>query len=162
MADRKKLPPKEAAAAQALATLIAERTTIPKLAERVGVTPAAVGHWARGEIPVPLRRAAAVADALALDDPGRICQDWEENVAPFIGGSKLARASQPVGLDVGKLATVLAVVEGAVKDSGKEVPAAFKARMIQRVYESQHALSADSASAVQAALAGLLETLGTE
>ncbi|WP_146165807.1 hypothetical protein [Stenotrophomonas panacihumi] len=78
------------------------------------------------------------------------------------GDGATAIASQPVGLDLGKLSTVLAVVEGAVKDSRKAVPVEFKARMIQRVYESQHALTADSASAVQAALAGLLETLGTD
>lgn len=78
------------------------------------------------------------------------------------GRSDTVSASQPVGLDLGKLSTVLAVVEGAVKDSRKAVPAEFKARMIKRVYESQHALSAESAGAVQAALAGLLETLGTD
>jgi hypothetical protein len=71
-------------------------------------------------------------------------------------------ASQSVGLDIEKLSTVLAVVEGAIKDSRKTVPPAFKARMIQRVYDSRHALTAESADAVQAALAGLLETLGTD
>jgi len=129
-----------------------------RLAERVGVTPAAVGHWARGEIAVPLRRAAAVAAALGIPDPGDICVEWREHIAPFLGRASHA-TSHPVGLDLGKLTTVLAVVEGAISDSRKDVPADFKARMIKRVYESQHALNAESAAAVQAALAGLLETL---
>jgi transposase-like protein len=70
--------------------------------------------------------------------------------------------SQPAGLDIGKLTLVLAVVDGAIEDSKKRVPGEFKARMIKRVYESQHALTADSAGAVREALAVLLETLGSE
>lgn len=72
------------------------------------------------------------------------------------------RASQSTGLDADKLALVLGVVEGAIADSRKRVPTEFKARMIKRVYESQPTLNADSASAVQAALAGILETVGSE
>ncbi len=70
--------------------------------------------------------------------------------------------SQSVGLDLDKLSIVLAVVEGAIADSRKKVPASFKARMVKRVYESQHQLSAETADAVKAALASLLETMGAE
>lgn len=70
--------------------------------------------------------------------------------------------SQPAGLDLGKLSTVLAVVEGAIKDSRKRVPPEFKASMIQRVYDSPHALTVDTAAAVRSALAGILETVGSD
>lgn len=73
-----------------------------------------------------------------------------------------AAPSHSMGLDLDKLSTVLAVVEGAIADSRKKVPAQFKASMIKRVYESQQGLSADTADAVRAALASLLETMGTE
>lgn len=70
--------------------------------------------------------------------------------------------SQPAGLDSERLSIVLGIVEGAIADSRKRVPEAFKARMIKRVYEGQHELAADTAPAVQAALVGLLESLGDE
>lgn len=76
------------------------------------------------------------------------------------GGPDLA--SQPVGLDASRLAIVLEIVEGAIADSRKKVPLAFKASMVKRVYDGQHALNADTAPAVRAALAGLLESFGTD
>lgn len=70
--------------------------------------------------------------------------------------------SQPMGLDLEKLSLTLSVVEGAIADSRKKVPPKFKANMIKRVYESKEPLTAESAVAVQAALAGILENLGDE
>lgn len=75
-------------------------------------------------------------------------------------GHRPAAPSQPVGLDAEKLSTVLALVEGAIRDSGKKVPISYRARMVKRVYESQPELTPETANAVQAALAGLLETMG--
>ncbi len=71
-------------------------------------------------------------------------------------------SSHPMGLDAARLATVLEIVEGAIADSRKKVPQAFKASMVKRVYDGQHLLNADTAPAVRAALAGLLESFGTE
>lgn len=65
-------------------------------------------------------------------------------------------------LDSDKLAIVLAVVEGAIADSRKRVPREIKARMIKRVYEGQHQLSAETAPAVQQALAAVLESLAED
>lgn len=70
--------------------------------------------------------------------------------------------SRPVGLDPDRLALVLAIVDGAISDSRKRVPDKFRARMIARVYDGQHALSGDTADAVRALLTGLIETSETQ
>lgn len=124
------------------------------LARACGIKPGSVSGWFGQGKPTKMISGDNLVSAAA----------FLNTTAEYImtGRNGAAVPSQPVGLDLSKLSTVLAVVEGAVRDSRKDVPIEFKARMIKRVYESQHALSADSASAVQAALAGLLETLGTE
>lgn len=71
-------------------------------------------------------------------------------------------SSQSVGLDASRLATVLEIVEGAIADSRKRVPPMFKATMVKRVYDGQHLLNADTAPAVRAALAGLIDSFGDD
>lgn len=70
--------------------------------------------------------------------------------------------SQPLGLDLEKLSLSLAVVEGAIAEGRRRIPPGFKANMIKRVYESKEPLTAQSAVAVQAALAGIFENLGDD
>lgn len=67
-------------------------------------------------------------------------------------------AAQPVRLDIDRLALALAIVDGAIQDSRKRVPDLFRARMIARVYEGQHALTGDTADAVKTLLTSLIET----
>lgn len=84
--------------------------------------------------------------------------------AEFImtGNNNLPVQSHDERLDSDKLAIVLEVVEGAIADSRKRVPREIKARMIKRVYEGQHQLSADTAPAVQQALAAVLESFAED
>lgn len=130
-----------------------------------------------GKIPADLARACKVKPASVSGWFGQgakptkmISGDNLVAAASFLGttaefimtGRQPPPPSHSTGLDTDKLATVLSVVEGAIRDSGKRVPPAFKARMIKRVYDSQHTLTPDSAGAVQDALAGILETIGAE
>jgi len=77
----------------------------------IGVTPAAVGHWRRGEIPIPLKRAALIGNMLGVD-PGQICAEWGASVGPYL------MASQPVQLDAGKLATSIAALRQVASRQG--------------------------------------------
>ncbi|AZR23512.1 XRE family transcriptional regulator [Xanthomonas vasicola] len=125
-----------------------------ELARACGIQPGSVSGWfGQGKPTKMISGDNLIAAAAFLE------------VSPeFImtGRSGPRRESHTVGLDIEKLAAVLAVVEGAIRDSGKSVPASFKARMIKRVYEGKHELTAETADAVQAAIAGILETMGTE
>jgi len=129
------------------------------LAQKVGVTQPTISKWSRlaetkSTSEPEFRKIARLSRALgvSLDDLA-----WRD-----IANDPPGPASQPAGLDADKLALVLGIVEGAIADSRKRVPADFKARMIKRVYESQPTVSPDSAAAVQSALAGLLETIGND
>lgn len=134
-----------------------DREAQTNVAEKVGVTQPTISKWSRmaltGSASEPeFRKIAKLAHVLgvSLDDLA-----WRD-----VSALPPKSSSQPVGLDADKLTLVLSLVEGAIADSGKSVEPKFKARMIKRVYEDQHALSAEAASAVRLALAGLLETVG--
>lgn len=76
------------------------------------------------------------------------------------GAPKGARpVSQPLGLDTDKLTIVLGLVDGAIRDSRKQVPPRMKAAMIRRVYELEHAKTPDFEATVRADLASILEGL---
>jgi transcriptional regulator with XRE-family HTH domain len=72
-----------------------------------------------------------------------------------------APASHAAGLDVGKLADLLATVEAAVEKAGVTVPARVRARLVATLYADEEASAAASAQAVQAALVGILATMET-
>ena len=72
-----------------------------------------------------------------------------------------ARASQPMGLDVAKLADLLATVEAATGKAGVRLPPRVKARLVASLYADKEASAAASAQAVQAALVGILATMET-
>lgn len=129
------------------------------LAQRVGVTQPTISKWSRlaqtGSTSEPeFRKIARLAQALNVSLDDLAWRDLEHDPP--------APASQPAGLDADKLSVVLGIVEGAIADSRKRVPMDFKARMVKRVYESQPTVTVDSAPALQAALASLLETIGTD
>lgn len=114
MSERRPLSPDEKAAAARLDLLINDsEMTNESAAATIGVTPAAVGHWRRGEIPVPLRRAARIGHMLGVD-PSQICAEWESSVSPFLPQSHalqidpaiLASATKLVRLAFRELDTV--------------------------------------------------------
>ncbi|WP_369913917.1 helix-turn-helix domain-containing protein [Xanthomonas sp. NCPPB 3005] len=121
------------------------------LARACGVKPGSISGWFGQGKPTKMISGDNLVAAAA----------YLNTTAEYImtGRASPSSQSQPVGLDLSKLSTVIAVVEGAIKDSRKSVPPEFKANMIKRVYESPHVLSVESADAVQAVLAGLLETM---
>lgn len=69
--------------------------------------------------------------------------------------------SHPMGLDVGKLASLLATVESAVEQARIKLPPMVKARLVATLYADQGASAAASAQAVQSALVGILATMET-
>jgi len=114
MAERRTLTPQELAAAAAFdAALLSSTYTPESLSRALGVTPANIGHWRRGEVPIPLRRAAHLSYLLGVR-PGHICVEWSALVDPYLRSS----TSQSVGLDPGKLATSIAALRQVSKSSG--------------------------------------------
>lgn len=77
------------------------------------------------------------------------------------GPMNAASSSHPVGLDVGKLASLLATVESAVEKARIKLPPMVKARLVATLYADQGASEAASAQAVQSALMGILATMET-
>lgn len=82
--------------------------------------------------------------------------DWLETGR---GVKEVGAASQPVGLDVAKLTSLLETVEAAVTQARKIVPARTKARIVAALYADEQASAAGSAEAVRATLASILATL---
>lgn len=132
-----------------------ERPPRPELAARMGISDKTLGNVRAGEGNPTLDTVAAVAAFFKL-------KPWQLLVPLAEQQSQPVGQSQALGLEPVKLALALKVVEGAIADSGKRVPHAFKATMLKRTYESPHPVTADNADSVQAALAGLLETIGDE
>jgi len=67
--------------------------------------------------------------------------------------------SQSQRLDAEKLADLLATVEAAIAQSGRQVPVRTKARLVAALYVDEQASVAGSAQAVQAALASILSLM---
>jgi hypothetical protein len=104
MAERRPLTPDERKAAAALAQAMATHGwTAEALALDLGLTPGAVGHWARGELVVPLDRVGAVAAKVGVD-PATISVRWRQSVTPYLNGSAIASPqSQAARLDPEKI-----------------------------------------------------------
>lgn len=49
---------------------------------KVGVTQGMVWQWANGRLPVPAKRAATLAAAVGVDDPGSISPAWRQIASP--------------------------------------------------------------------------------
>lgn len=97
MSARRPVSPAERLACEEFARLLADSGKSQEaLADEVGVSAGAIGHWKRGEIPVPLRRAAATALAVG-GSPDAICVEWREAIAPYLG--TLGPMSQPARLN---------------------------------------------------------------
>lgn len=135
MKDRRPLTPAERRAAEAFARYV---ELSPKshqaIAEEVGVTPSALGHWFRGEIPIPLRRAGAAAMSVGAT-PEEICPEWQAHIAPFLNRTDAktapAAASHPAGLDPAVLELAGEVAEAI---AGKKVDPRADARLISLAY----------------------------
>lgn len=67
-------------------------------------------------------------------------------------------ASQPTGLDVGKLANLIETVEGAIVDAKRPVPPRIKARLLTTLYADDRAAGA-SAEAIQRLLTSVFVSL---
>lgn len=123
------------------------------LGERLGVEQSTVQRIMRGKTEFPRLDSLLAISAhfrISLDD--LVHRDLEaDGVAP----------SQPVGLDVGKLADLLGTVEAAVEKSGIKLAPRVKARLVSTLYVDKEASAAASAQAVQAALVGILATMET-
>lgn len=142
MAERRTLTPAEKAAAARLdLALSASGQSSEAVASLVGVTPGAVGHWRRGEVAVPLRRAAHVA-AIAGLDPAEICIEWQEHIAPHLSAAK----SHPVRLDVNTLTDAIRLLELVAEIRGMEPPA-VTAEAIAVAYETIQAAEGDLSDA---------------
>ncbi len=114
MAERRTLTPSETqAAARFDAALLASPYSPESLARAIGVTSPAIGHWRRGEVTIPLRRAAHIAKLLGVQ-PGSICVEWATFIDPHVRGAP----SQPLGLDSVKLATSIAALRQVAKSQG--------------------------------------------
>lgn len=88
---RRPLTAEELAACARFAELLeASKFSQETLAPELGVTAGAVGHWARGLLAIPLRRAAEIAAAIG-GKPEEICVEWREAVAPYLGESQSLR-----------------------------------------------------------------------
>ncbi|MCI1124788.1 hypothetical protein [Stenotrophomonas maltophilia] len=103
MSERRPLNPAEKAAAASLDGFMNESAmTNESAASLIGVTPAAVGHWRRGEIPVPLKRAARIGKMLAVD-PGLICAEWAASVSPYLAQSQVLQIDPEILASAAKL-----------------------------------------------------------
>jgi len=76
-----------------------------------------------------------------------------------LSAAEPAGASHPVGLDSIKLADLIETVEAAIARSGVSIPSRTKARILAALYGDDQASAASSASAVQAAIAGILASM---
>ena len=122
MAERRKLTADELAAADALKAAIADaRLSYESVAGSLGVTAAAVGHWAGGSIVVPLDRVGRLASIIGAD-PSSISVRWREQVAPFLRHelSGVAGASQPARYDPDILADAMTLLDDLDKIQGRK------------------------------------------
>jgi transcriptional regulator with XRE-family HTH domain len=72
------------AAAELRAALVASGKTQEEVGHAVGVTQGMVWQWASGKLPVPARRAPALAQILGETDPGRFSVAYRDLVPPKI------------------------------------------------------------------------------
>jgi len=121
-------------------------------ANAIGVRQPAISKIARGETGEPgYRTVAGLAAFYGVSVDDLINRDL--SMEGVIG------VSQPVGLEVAKLADLIETVEVAIERSGRRLPAKTKARLLAALYGDDQASAASSAQAVQAALASILATL---
>lgn len=66
--------------------------------------------------------------------------------------------SQPTGLDVAKLASLIETLDGAIADSKRDVPASTKARFLASLYADSHAHNTSS-EALRALIKSILGSL---
>lgn len=131
MAERRTLTPAEKAASKRLdSALSSAGQSNESVAAAVGVTAGAVGHWRRGEVAVPLRRAAHVAKIAGLD-PSEICIEWQEHVAPHLQYGQ----SQDARLDTPTLASAIRLLE-LLAEMRLTPPPAVTAEAIVVAYET--------------------------
>lgn len=74
MSNKRPLTAEEKAMAARMKAIIASTRdmTEESVADAVGVTQGQISHWTGGRLPVPARRAPALASALGIADPGEI------------------------------------------------------------------------------------------
>lgn len=70
------------AAARLSSALAASSESQESVGAKVGVTQGMVWQWANGRLPVPAKRAAALAAALGIEDPGVISPAWRQIASP--------------------------------------------------------------------------------
>ncbi|MBO1748927.1 helix-turn-helix domain-containing protein [Stenotrophomonas indicatrix] len=89
--------------------------------------------------------------------PGDITRRVDEMVG--LAPAPVPQPSQAVGLDVEKLTDMVETVESAIAKSGKSISPRTKAKLIVAMYRDEHASTAASSQAVQAALFSLLASM---
>lgn len=77
---RRKLSREEIEIAARLRDTIKSRDDLTEesVGDAVGVSQGQVSHWTGGRLPVPAKRASALASALGIDDPGKISVAYRE------------------------------------------------------------------------------------
>lgn len=91
--------------------------------------------------------------------PGDITRRVDEMVGLVPVSAPAPQVSQAVGLDVEKLTDMVETVESAIAKSGRGISPRTKARLIVAMYRDEHASTAASSQAVQAALFSLLASM---
>lgn len=143
--------PEELRIADQLKALLRERGyTHDSFAAEAGVSAGRVSQWATNRGGVPPERASRVAQLLGVG-PADVSLGWRRLRDEFA-------ASQPAGLDLAKLTSLLETLEAAIQKSGREVPANTKARLIVSMYADEQALST-STKVVEAELAKLIASM---
>lgn len=114
MSNKRPLTAEEKAMAARMKAIIASSREITEesVADAVGVTQGQVSHWTGGRLPVPAKRAQALAAALGIADPGEISLAYRD----------IAKTSGPEAdwADIIGVRQAAALGDGAIPDEYSE------------------------------------------